>query len=61
MSNQQVQNNGRIFYIDPNFIDGNSSYRDIPHPYEDYCIGVDLKVQMPRRDSFGPYNLKETV
>lgn len=61
MSSQSSENRGRIFYIDPNVIDKKSSYRDIPHQYEDYCIDVKLKVQIPVRNSFGPYNLRETV
>ena len=61
MSKNNTKKNGRIEYIDPNFIDDNSSYRDIPHPYEDYCIGVEMEVQVPRRDSFGISSKKDTV
>jgi hypothetical protein len=45
-----------VVYIEPNYIDENSSYRDIPHPYEDYCIGVEMEVYRTRRDSFGPHS-----
>lgn len=59
-----VQNKGRVYYvdpyIDPNFIDGKSSYRDIPHPYEDYCIDLKLEVRVPRRDSFGQKSVTDT-
>lgn len=60
MSNQPyTAETGRVMYIEPNFIDDNSSYRDTPHPYEDYCIGVEMEVYTVRRDSFGPYSLKD--
>lgn len=48
---------GRIVYIEPNnVIDNNTISRDgtrIPHPYEDYCIGVDLEVFVADRYSCG--------
>lgn len=61
MSKSTSEKLGRLVYIDPNNIDSSSSYRDIPHPYEDYCIYVDLEVKIPRRDSFGQYSKKDTA
>ena len=63
MSSQtnNVKGDGRIRYIEPNLVDEYSSYRDIPHPYEDYCISVDMKVKVPRRDSFGNKSIMDTA
>lgn len=52
MSESKVQNIGRIYYVEPNNI-----YNDIPngiqHPYEDYCISVDLTIRFGNRNSCG--------
>lgn len=48
----KIQNEGRLYYIDPNNIYNNIE-NGIPHPYEDYCISVDLSIQFSDRDSCG--------
>ena len=52
MSKSKVQNVGRIYYIDPNNV-YNDIPNGIPHPYEDYCISVDLTICFGDRNSCG--------
>lgn len=53
MSATNVQNTGRVYYIEPNDL-YNKLPGGIPHPYEDYCISVDLKIEIADRNSLGP-------
>ena len=52
MSNSNLQSAGRLYFVDPN-----NMYNDlpngIPHPYEDYCISVDLTIRFGNRNSCG--------
>lgn len=51
MSN--VENNGRFIYVEPNNMYSGMTNTSIPFPYEDYCMSVDLKVIIPRRNACG--------
>lgn len=53
MSKSKVQNVGRLYYVEPNNV-YNRMANGIPHPYEDYCISVDLLVEIGDRNSLGP-------
>ena len=53
MSESKVQNIGRLYYVEPNDV-YNRLPNGIPHPYEDYCISVDLVVEVGDRNSLGP-------
>lgn len=53
MSNKKPQNVGRIYYIEPNNVHNEIS-NGIPHPYEDYCMSVDLTIVIGERNSCGP-------
>ena len=53
MSENKVKNSGRLYYVEPNDL-YNSLPNGIPHPYEDYCISVDLVVEFGNRNSLGP-------
>ena len=53
MSESKLQNTGRLYYVEPNDI-YNKLPNGIPHPYEDYCISVDLKIEFGDRNSLGP-------
>lgn len=60
MSDNVLQKVGRVYYVEPNNIYNKSSDtiynmpNGIPHPYEDYCISVDLFIELADRNSLGP-------
>lgn len=48
----KFHNVGRLWYVEPNDAYNNLP-NGIPHPYEDYCISVDLSVEFGNRASCG--------
>lgn len=60
MSESKLQNVGRLYYIEPNNV-YNKITNGIPHPYEDYCISVDLVVEVGDRNSLGPIGRSRTT
>lgn len=56
MSTNDLKNNTRVQYIEPTnlFEERDGSYSDgINYPYEDYCMAVDLTIEMGNRYSCG--------
>lgn len=52
---------GRFIYIEPNNLNVDKPYNAIPQPYEDYCMAVDLQVEIPSRDSCGDPTSKKIL
>ena len=56
----KFHNVGRLWYVEPNDA-YNPLPNGIPHPYEDYCISVDLSVEFGNRASCGVAGGDESV